>query len=138
MPKSSSPLRLQEDLMQAATLTAERFHRSTAEQIEYWADLGRKVSTIIDPDTLLSLSAGLSQLKIEPVYDQPVNPDKVFNSLEAQREQGTLTHKVTNSSVKYQSSMTHSGCLEQIDQNGIITTGQFKEGQFIVIEEHTS
>ncbi len=39
MAKSASPIRLQEDLMQAAALTGERFHRSTAEQIEYWAEM---------------------------------------------------------------------------------------------------
>jgi hypothetical protein len=43
--RSDRPVRLQENLMQAAKLTGERFHRSTAEQIEYWADIGRKVST---------------------------------------------------------------------------------------------
>ncbi|MCB1936185.1 MAG: hypothetical protein KDF59_09600, partial [Nitrosomonas sp.] len=37
MAKSASPIRLQEELMKAAELTASRFHRSTAEQIEYWA-----------------------------------------------------------------------------------------------------
>jgi hypothetical protein len=44
MAKAASPIRLQEELMQAAESTAKRFHRSTAEQIEYWADLGRSVS----------------------------------------------------------------------------------------------
>jgi len=35
MAKAISPVRLQDDLMQAAKLTGERFHRSSAEQIEY-------------------------------------------------------------------------------------------------------
>ena len=45
--------------MQAAKLTGERFNRSTAEQTEYWADIGRKVSTVLDPDTLISITTGL-------------------------------------------------------------------------------
>jgi hypothetical protein len=49
MAKAASPIRLQKELMQAAELTAKRFHRSTAEQIEYWADLGRSVSSTLDP-----------------------------------------------------------------------------------------
>jgi ParD-like antitoxin of type II ParDE toxin-antitoxin system len=40
MAKAASPIRLQTELMQQAEPTAKRFHRSSAEQIEYWADLG--------------------------------------------------------------------------------------------------
>ncbi|MCF6202823.1 MAG: ParD-like family protein [Methylococcaceae bacterium] len=60
MAKSASPIRLQADLMQAAEITAKRYHRSTAEQIEYWADLGRTVASTLDPDVLLSVAAGLT------------------------------------------------------------------------------
>ncbi len=35
MAKAASPVRLQEDLMQIAEITTRRYHRSTAEQIEY-------------------------------------------------------------------------------------------------------
>jgi len=110
MAKASSPVRLQENLMQAAKLTGERFHRSTAEQIEYWADIGRKVSTVLDPD-------------------------EVFNQLEAQRQQRTLSQGVTSSTVKYQSSLTQPGYLERIDQNGNVLVGQFKNGEFVSVDE---
>ncbi len=52
MAKAASPIRLQEELMQAAESTAKLFHRSTAEQIKYWADLGHSVSSTLDPDVL--------------------------------------------------------------------------------------
>ena len=111
MAKASSPVRLQDDLMQAAKLTGERFHRSTAEQIEYWADIGRKVSTVLDPDTLISIATGLTQIKVEPIYSKPIDPDDVFNLLEAQQQQGTLTQAVTGSAFKYQSSLTQPGSI---------------------------
>ncbi len=78
MAKSASAIRLQAELMKVAGSTAKRFHRSTAEQIGYWADLGRSVSSIIEPDVLLSVSLGLTVLKTEPVMSAPVNPDDVF------------------------------------------------------------
>ena len=131
MAKASSPIRLQDDLMKAAKLTGKRFHRSTAEQIEYWADIGRKVSTVLDPDTLISITTGLTQVKVEPIYGKPIDPDEVFNLLEAQRQQGSLTQVVTSSAIKYQSSLTHPGYLEQIDQDGNVLVGQFKNGEFI-------
>ena len=61
MPKAASPVRLQQELMQAAALSGGRFHRSTAEQIEYWAEIGRQVANLLDPDTLLAIAAGLAR-----------------------------------------------------------------------------
>ncbi|WP_428354699.1 TA system antitoxin ParD family protein [Methyloprofundus sp.] len=131
MVKAASPIRLQEELMQAAESTAKRFHRSTAEQIEYWADLGRKVATTLDPDILLSVSSGLSIIKTEPVFSAPIDPEFVFQALESERQSGELRKKVTNNAIKYQASTKHPGTLEKIDPDGKITMGQFKNGQFI-------
>ena len=91
MAKSASPIRLQADLMQAATVAGKRLHRSTAEQIEYWADMGRRVSSSITPDDLLSVASGLAKIKIEPIYGQPVNPDGIFDTLENDRSTGSLS-----------------------------------------------
>jgi len=135
MAKAISPVRLQDDLMQAAKLTGERFHRSSAEQIEYWADIGRKVSTVLDPDVLMSVAMGLSQVKVEPVFGQKINPDTVFKTLEDQRESGVLTQLVTGSVIKYQASSKYLGYLEEIDQKGNVRVGKFSEGEFIVIDE---
>ena len=138
MAKAASPVRLQEELMQEATLTARRFHRSTAEQIEFWASLGQKVSSVLDPDDLLSVASGLAKIRIEPVYAETVNPEAVFQHLEEQRTNGSLVQEVTYSSFKYQTSKAHPGYLEQIDQQGNIKTGKFVGGEFIVLRETDS
>lgn len=134
MAKAASPIRLQQDLMQAATLVGERFHRSASEQVEYWADIGRRISTVIDPDILLSITTGLSRIKVEPVLAEPVDPNAVFQSMEAERLHETLAPAVTNSAVKYQASLSHLGQLERI-QDGQVDIGQFKNGEFIVSTE---
>ena len=90
MAKANSPVRLQDDLMQAAKLTGERFHRSSAEQIEYWADIGRKVSAVLDPDILSNIAMGLTRVKVEAIYGVRINPDDVFKALDTQREEGEL------------------------------------------------
>jgi len=130
MAKASSPIRLQDDLMKAAKLTGELFHRSAAEQVEYWADIGRSVSRMIDPDKLISIRAGLSQINVESVYSKPVNSADVFHNLEVKRKDGTLAQQVSNNSFKYQVSFSHPGYLEKIE-NGAITIGQFKNGEFV-------
>ncbi|GJL74739.1 hypothetical protein [Nitrosomonas sp.] len=138
MAKSASPIRLQAELMKAAELTASRFHRSTAEQIEYWAELGRSVSVMLDPDVLLSIQSGLAKIKVEPVYGVPVNADEVFNKLENDRKNGMLPDVVTDSAFRYQASLEHPGLLDRIDQQGNITTGQFKSGQFIALNQNNT
>lgn len=135
MAKSSSPIRLQSDLMSAAELTAKRFHRSTAEQIEYWAEIGKKLSHIINPDVLLSVTAGLTTIKTETVNSQAIDPKTVFNHLNKQRDTGELSLKVSNSAVQYQASQQHIGLLEQINQDGTIITGTFRDGVFIPMTE---
>ncbi|RLA41788.1 MAG: hypothetical protein DRR06_15460 [Gammaproteobacteria bacterium] len=121
--------------MQAAESTAKRFHRSTAEQIEYWADLGRTVALNLDPDVLLSVASGLTVIKTEPVYSAPIDPDNVFQVLENDRDKGVLSSTVTSSAIRYQASTEHPGYLEKIDPNGNITTGQFENGEFIELKE---
>lgn len=137
MAKAASPIRLQEDLMQAAALAGERFHRSTAEQIEYWAEIGRNVAHILDPDDLLSVSAGLAKITVESVYGEPINPAAVFQSLEVERSNGTLSQTVA-SGAKYQISLKYPGSLEQIQPDGRIRTGKFVDGEFIEMNESTS
>ena len=130
MAKAASPVRLQEELMKSAKLAGELFHRSAAEQVEYWADIGRSVSRMIDPEQIITIRAGLSRIKVEPVYVKPVNPEEVFRNLEIKREDGTLAQQVTTNSVKYQVSFSHPGYLERIE-NGTITIGQFNNGEFV-------
>ena len=138
MPKAASPVRLQADLMRAATIAGQRQHRSAAEQIEYWAGIGRNVSRIIDQDTLLEITAGLVRLKIEPVEPAVVVPEEVFSDLERDREHGTLADSVTTSSVRYQVSTRHPGQLEQILPDGRVLIGQFHDGVFTPLPDQAA
>lgn len=134
MAKATSPIRLQDELMQAAALTAERFHRSTAEQIEYWAEMGRNIDHMLNPDDLLAISAGLAKITVEPVTSEPVDAIKIFQSLEDDRASGVLPQTVTGSAIRYQASGAHPGYLEQIHSDGCIQTGRFQGGEFIAID----
>lgn len=136
MAKAASPIRLQADLMQSASETAKRFHRSTAEQVEYWADIGRQTSNLIDPDVLLSIMSGLVTLKIEPTANKSINSSTVFKSLEKDRANGRLEKQVSSSAIRYQASQAQPGYLEQIDTNGEITVGQFQNGLFTPLKEN--
>ena len=134
MAKSPSPVRLQEELMQSATQAGARHHRSAAEQIEYWAALGRQVCRFVDPDSLLDVQAGLARLQVEPVVAQPVAPEAVFAAIERTRQSGELPHLVSHAAIRYQASASQPGALECIAADGSRTTGSFRNGIFIPCE----
>jgi len=131
MAKAASPIRLQAELLQAATSAGKRLHRSAAEQIEYWASLGRGVAGVVTPDDLLAISTGLARLKVEPVEAPAIDPDEVFTALERDREAGILANSISDNPVRYQASTTNPGQLEQIAADGRVTVGQFSQGEFV-------
>ncbi len=137
MPKSASPVRLQQELMQSATLAGARQHRSAAEQIEYWATLGRQVAGVLDPDKLLDVLAGLAAVRVEPVTTAAVAPEQVFAALEQQRRSGELSGAVSSAVLRYQASTAHPGFLEEINPSGRRRLGQFRHGVFEPLEEST-
>ncbi len=102
MPKSASPVRLQQELMQQATLTGARHHRSAAEQIEDWGTLGQQVARVLDPGKLLDVFTGLSALKVVPIATSAVDPEQAFAALEQQRRSGQLSQSVSGTSLRYQ------------------------------------
>ncbi|MFC6673262.1 TA system antitoxin ParD family protein [Marinobacterium aestuariivivens] len=130
MAKASSPVRLDSGLMEAAALAGSTLHRSAAEQIEYWADLGRKVARVITPETLLEVQAGLAKLAVEKTQPVTIDPDALFATLDQQRRSGALQEAIASGSLRYQASREHTGLLEQVHPDGRVVVGEFKEGRF--------
>jgi hypothetical protein len=137
MPKAVSPVRLQHELMQQATLAGARHHRSAAEQIEYWATLGQQVAGVLDPDKLLDVLTGLSALTVVPIATSAVDPEQAFAALEQQRCSGQLSQSVSDASLRYQASRERPGLLEEINPNGMRRLGQFRAGLFEPLESTT-
>ena len=132
MAKAASPIRLQKALMESARVSGSVLHRSAAEQIEYWADIGQKVSRIVDPEILLAVKAGLARLTVEKVESTAVDPEAVFTSLDTDRESGALASAIAEQSpIRYQASKTNPGLLEHVDPAGNVEVGQFINGEFV-------
>lgn len=130
MAKAVSPIRLDEALMAEALLASSTLHRSTAEQVEYWADIGRKVAKLVDPDDLLAVQAGLATLHVEKTKPITVDPDSVFAQLEQDRESGVLSQAIAAGSVRYQASTNEQGKLEAVHPDGRAEIGMFVDGEF--------
>lgn len=130
MTKAVSPVRLQHDLMEAAKATGAAFHRSGAEQIEYWADLGRKLSGSLNPDVILAVKAGFATLSVEEVKPIDIDPNEVFANLDRHREDGFLSAAIADGNVRYQASLAHLGMLERVNPDGSVQVGEFVDGSF--------
>lgn len=131
MAKAASPVRLEENLMKAATTAGFTLHRSAAEQVEYWADIGRKVADLVDPNKLLAVKAGFAKICIEESEAVIIDPDAVFDALDRDRESGALSEAISSGNVRYQASTSQAGKLEACYPDGRVETGQFTGGKFI-------
>jgi hypothetical protein len=130
MPKSPSPVRLQDELMRSAALVGALHQRSAAQQVEYWAALGRSVAGLLDPEQLLAVKSGLARLRVEPIRVVAVDPAAVFDTIEQARQNGTLAASVSTARDRYQASSSHPGLLERISSDGLRTIGTFEDGLF--------
>ncbi len=117
--------------MSAATAAGIPLQRTAAEQIEYWADIGRKVAKTVDPETLLAVQAGLAVLRVDHAESSCVDPDAVFKIHDEERKSGALSEAIASGSVRYQASMSKPGYLEACYPDGHIEVGQFTDGRCI-------
>lgn len=129
----AGPMRLSEDLVNAAQREALIQKRSTPKQIEYWAELGRTVERLITLDDVVSILQGFKKIKLETVESKPVDPDTVFRSFENQRKNKKIVKKLTAADFYFEPSLIRPGMLDKVDSvTGNRQTGTFKDGMFIV------
>ncbi len=134
MAKAHSPIRLDAALMAVAEATAKRQHRSTAEQIEYWAEIGRLIEPKLDGDALEALRVHVAEIEVK----RPAMPtaDYVWAELAARFEPGAEPDPIVGSGVRYQIARDAPGYLERIDDEGIhdegnVEVGTFRNGEFV-------
>ena len=130
MAKAPSPVRLESNLMEAATVAGSALHRSAAEQIEYWADLGRAVAMSVNAESLLALKAGFARVSVERLPSVALDVDSVFDALDRDRESGRLSTEIASGFPRYQASINHPGYLERVEPNGNTVVGKFENGVF--------
>ena len=117
--------------MGAASVASSSQHRSAAEQIEHWADIGRKVSDLIHHEALLAINAGLMKITLEETPEVNVDPSDLFAGLERDRDSGALSEATAANTIRYQASTAQPDLLEQVHPNGRVLVGQFIIGEFL-------
>ena len=128
------PLRINQDLAFQAEREARIQNRSKTKQIEYWAKLGKAVSSKLNITDAFAVSQGIKTIKLEvtpPAQSIPIDSDAVFSDLENDRAEGLLAKNVTSAKIYYEASVEHPGYLDRV--NSITRdrqTGSFEKGEF--------
>ncbi len=128
-------LRIDKNLALQAEREARIQNRSNAKQIEYWAKIGKAISSKLSIADVFAVSQGIKTIKLEvtpSVQSMPVNSDDVFNDLENDRAEGLLAKNVTSAKIYYEASVEHPGYLDRVNsvtkkrQTGTFENGEFK------------
>ena len=117
----SQPVKLSDELVLDARLTAEVAERSIAGQIEYWAQLGRAIEPLLQGAQALALRrAGAVKPLSECLesIDSPEGRGRVAEYLQSQ----PFPH--------YEPAPDSPGMLVRIEADGTRTVGRFVNRQF--------
>ncbi|MDY0222201.1 MAG: hypothetical protein RBR67_13765 [Desulfobacterium sp.] len=127
-------LRIDQSLALQAEREARIQNRSKAKQLEYWARLGKAISSKLSVSDVFAVSQGIKTIKVEVIPSAQsisVDPDVIFNDLENDREKGLLVKNVTSAKIYYEASVDHPGYLDRV--NSVTRkrhTGSFENGRF--------
>ena len=128
-------VRIDKNLALQAEREARIQNRSNAKQIEYWAKIGKAISSKLSIEDVFAVSQGIKTIKLEvtpSVQSIPVNSDDIFNDLENDRAKGLLAKNVTSARIYYEASAEHPGYLDRVNsvtkkrQAGTFENGEFK------------
>ena len=128
-------VRIDKNLALQAEREARIQNRSNAKQIEYWAKIGKAISSKLSIADVFAVSQGIKTIKLEvtsAVQSIPVNSDDIFNDLENDRAKGLLAKNVTSARIYYEASVEHPGFLDRVNsvtkkrQTGTFENGEFK------------
>lgn len=130
----STAIRLDDQLIQAAEAEGAVHKRTPPKQIEYWAEIGKAVSRCVPSGDLLALMQGIAQVNISLPESVSVVPGSIFEQLENDRQQGTLSQKIKKTAYCYETSQTRPGLLDRVEADGSRQTGHFRNGEFIPVK----
>ncbi len=128
---TTKSIRLNADLIFQAQSASAVQCRSIPNQVEYWATLGRIISSVIGIEDALAIIQGLKKLRVEPTQTISIDSDTVINDLEADREKGFVDKPITSAPFYFEASQKIPGLLDRVNSlTGERKTGKFADGKF--------
>ncbi len=128
--KIMSVLRLKAALFKEAEAEGALMKRSAAKQVEFWAELGKRIAHLISPNDMLVIMQGLAQVRVELPDSKAVNADQVFAAVDKASLSQDPGKTISRDAPYFESSQSRPGLLDQVMPDGSRQTGHFKEGKF--------
>lgn len=120
----AQPVKLSDELVLDARLTAEVAERSIAGQIEFWAQLGRAIEPLLDGARALALRRAGAVRPLSECLASVHSPEgrrRVFEYIESRP-------------FPHFKAAGQAGLLIRVDEDGTETVGRFIDGEFKAIE----
>ena len=131
MAKHTSPMRLNEQLVNEAQSVSALLNRSVAEQIEYWSELGKRVSADLTPAQTIQIMTGTGRLVVETPHFEPLDVLALSSEVEADSRSGALsTELLEKGQTLYSPAPEGGGILEARYPDGTSQKGRFTDGKF--------
>lgn len=128
---ATKSIRIDSDLIHLAESTAAVQHRSVSKQVEYWASLGRILSSVLSVEDVYAINQGLKKIRVESTKDIFVDSETVFKDLESDRAKGFVDKPITSAPFYFEASQKIPGLLDKVDsQTKERITGTFSNGKF--------
>lgn len=121
----SQPVKLSDDIVLDARLTAEVAERSLAGQIEFWAQLGRAIEPLLDGARALALRRAGA---VRPLSECLAS----VNSTAGRQRVQTFLH--SRPFPHYEPASDSPGLLIRVDEDGTRTKGRFVGRKFQAVE----
>lgn len=125
-------LRVNDNLHHEAETQGSLLHRSAAKQVEFWAELGKRVDEFATASDLLALMQGIAKVHIEIPAMKAIEPMSVFTEVDENRSAGQLGQSITRNKPYYEASKERPGLLDLVMPDGSRETGHFNNGEFII------
>ncbi len=117
----SQPVKLSDELVLDARLTAEIAQRSIAGQVEYWARLGRAIEPLLQGAQALALCRAGASRPLSECLESVDSPDG---------RQRVVEHLASQPFPHYEPAPEAPGLLVRIEADGTRTRGRFINRQF--------
>lgn len=139
MAKHISPMRLNENLVAEAQVIAATMHRSTAEQIEYWSEIGKRISNELTTQQLTQLMTGVGHVVFTVPTPAPLDVMALSDEVEADSKAGRLhTDLLAQGQILYEPAPEGVGLLTAFHPDGTTSKGRFKNGAFKTVRKNSA
>lgn len=138
MAKHTSPMRLNESLVNEAQVVAASMSRTTAEQIEFWSEIGKRVTANLTHAQTLQLMTGSNKVVLEKTPVHAIDVLALANEVGADSLSGSLSKELlAKGQTLYEPAPESGGMLIATLPDGTTKKGHFVKGKFKAQRQRT-